>query len=398
MITCGIAEDLMPLYADNICTEESRAALDKHMENCVDCRKKLEIMTSELKSNENTQEEIKRAEIFKLLHKKHLQLALTTFIICVVLLVPAVTCGVLYVNDETNMGVSFSTLSADRTVRRIGNLFKSGRSRQALDSMILPDQDSYEYERLGELKDTLAEDITAYFEAHPIEKIRVFSKQTRTGNVETRLLFEMEKQLGCLETPVFFIDFRCYGQELRYERSGVEFGTEYDRRTGYYVTEQLYDTSYDVRRHYYCDMPELKLVGADFSDEYFGKMKYPDEIPQGWFISNKEYGNLIATAGDDWHEECRKHYNKAAALSTKYHFFQCKTGKTEYITDDENGRYYLQHAEVIFYQNGELFWVQLYMPYNLSCYPLMFLPAENITFSDNAPQEFRELFTEIFCK
>lgn len=47
-INCNIAEDLLPLYADNSCSEDSRAALEAHLKGCPACRAKLERMQSNL--------------------------------------------------------------------------------------------------------------------------------------------------------------------------------------------------------------------------------------------------------------------------------------------------------------------------------------------------------------
>lgn len=41
---CGIIDDLLPLYADGACSEESKAAIEAHLASCEACRKKLERM------------------------------------------------------------------------------------------------------------------------------------------------------------------------------------------------------------------------------------------------------------------------------------------------------------------------------------------------------------------
>lgn len=43
-INCSIAEDLLPLYLEEACSVESRAALEAHLGACPGCRKKLERM------------------------------------------------------------------------------------------------------------------------------------------------------------------------------------------------------------------------------------------------------------------------------------------------------------------------------------------------------------------
>lgn len=41
---CELIKDLLPLYADEVCSEESRKAVAEHISQCDDCRKELEKM------------------------------------------------------------------------------------------------------------------------------------------------------------------------------------------------------------------------------------------------------------------------------------------------------------------------------------------------------------------
>ena len=40
-MNCDIARDLLPLYADGLCSEESRKAMEEHLKNCRECRELL---------------------------------------------------------------------------------------------------------------------------------------------------------------------------------------------------------------------------------------------------------------------------------------------------------------------------------------------------------------------
>ena len=42
MITCDLIRDLIPLYADNAVSEDSRALVEEHLSGCESCRKALE--------------------------------------------------------------------------------------------------------------------------------------------------------------------------------------------------------------------------------------------------------------------------------------------------------------------------------------------------------------------
>lgn len=46
-ISCSIADDLLPLYVEDACSQDSRAALEAHLAQCAACREKLSRMRSE---------------------------------------------------------------------------------------------------------------------------------------------------------------------------------------------------------------------------------------------------------------------------------------------------------------------------------------------------------------
>ena len=51
---CGIIDDLLPLYADGACSEESKAAIEAHLASCEACQKKLERMRSDTVASETS--------------------------------------------------------------------------------------------------------------------------------------------------------------------------------------------------------------------------------------------------------------------------------------------------------------------------------------------------------
>lgn len=64
-ITCDIIGDLLPLYLDEACSEESKKEVEEHLRNCKKCAEDMRLMQSELKANSpEVQEEkiIKAAE------------------------------------------------------------------------------------------------------------------------------------------------------------------------------------------------------------------------------------------------------------------------------------------------------------------------------------------------
>ena len=45
---CNIIRDLLPIYADGLESEESRALIEAHLEGCPDCRAQLERMRAQV--------------------------------------------------------------------------------------------------------------------------------------------------------------------------------------------------------------------------------------------------------------------------------------------------------------------------------------------------------------
>ena len=43
-VTCRIIQDLLPLYCDGVCSEESRKLVEAHVRTCEKCREELRLM------------------------------------------------------------------------------------------------------------------------------------------------------------------------------------------------------------------------------------------------------------------------------------------------------------------------------------------------------------------
>ena len=47
-ISCEIIKDLLPLYYDNVCSNDSKLLVEKHISECTSCRKYLDKKFSNL--------------------------------------------------------------------------------------------------------------------------------------------------------------------------------------------------------------------------------------------------------------------------------------------------------------------------------------------------------------
>ncbi|MCL1903167.1 MAG: zf-HC2 domain-containing protein [Oscillospiraceae bacterium] len=84
-IDCAIIRDLLPLYADNVLSEESRAAVSEHIKTCEHCERELIQMQTEIKKT--TQDNKAKIDILKAIKKKffwkNILIAVISFIITV---------------------------------------------------------------------------------------------------------------------------------------------------------------------------------------------------------------------------------------------------------------------------------------------------------------------------
>ncbi|XMB85826.1 zf-HC2 domain-containing protein [Mycoplasmatota bacterium WC44] len=78
-INCKVVEDLMPLYIDEVCSDESKQLVEEHLINCHGCRVKYNAQTSKITIDRNMIEEnLKAKEPFKKIKKRNLILLATS--------------------------------------------------------------------------------------------------------------------------------------------------------------------------------------------------------------------------------------------------------------------------------------------------------------------------------
>lgn len=84
-IDCKIIEDLVPLYLDEVCSEESRKAVDTHIEKCENCRKLVkgnaEVEISYIEPEESVKEKAVRKGFRKIKLKFYLAILVTVMFV-----------------------------------------------------------------------------------------------------------------------------------------------------------------------------------------------------------------------------------------------------------------------------------------------------------------------------
>jgi predicted anti-sigma-YlaC factor YlaD len=68
-ISCEVTKDLLPLYHDGVCSEESKAMVEEHLLGCDNCKAELQAIADTF-SVDNAERNLKDAEIVKKLSKR----------------------------------------------------------------------------------------------------------------------------------------------------------------------------------------------------------------------------------------------------------------------------------------------------------------------------------------
>lgn len=96
---CNMIKDLLPLYADDVCSEESRKAVEEHIKECSDCKNELE----KLRKNVSVSPQ-KDAEVLKRIKSRLRIEKLIVGIISVLAICGALFLGLIYlINTDKSM-------------------------------------------------------------------------------------------------------------------------------------------------------------------------------------------------------------------------------------------------------------------------------------------------------
>ncbi len=68
-ISCEIIKDILPLYHDGVCSDDSKTMVEEHLAYCDSCKAELQVMGEELPLN-NTEQNLNKAEAVKKLSRR----------------------------------------------------------------------------------------------------------------------------------------------------------------------------------------------------------------------------------------------------------------------------------------------------------------------------------------
>ncbi len=390
MITCKVIEDLLPLYADEICSEDSRTIVEHHIAECSECREKLDTMKILFEADKTQQIELENIKPFKLLYKRYIRLGIITLLICLAFLIPTALFGMMIVNEETDQGYSISTLMTEIKLHKLSKIIEKGEYREFLDNVMLQNQSEYTSEEISALKDMYAEDFKNYFEKYPIKRVWVGGDKGKC--TYGSIVFELKTDLVPDNIKTMrYLHFMCD----RFAENMQLVDTELIFFKGNTSTYEEGETAYEIEKGF----PQIYPISKDFIKNHFNK------------INEKRYGHVLYYF---WNDEKKKaednndfermtEINKenailAEKLFTDYTYVNCETGKITYMCDEiipNCDRYFSQYVILTIKNNdGTEFKVNFDLPI-LNGY--IYYSLQNITYSANTPEDFKIRFEEIFA-
>lgn len=154
---CEVMADLITLYADDLCSLNSKELVEEHLTKCDSCKAKLEHYKASL--DIENQEVSENVAPMKKVNKKLRSRKIVVIILSVILALILICLGILSYGEATNRCPSFTSISDMAELKRVTKEFCDGNS-QPLVNIIGSNLNNY-----YELKNTEFGDYEAY-QAH----------------------------------------------------------------------------------------------------------------------------------------------------------------------------------------------------------------------------------------
>lgn len=397
-VTCNVIEDLLPLYADGVCSRDTRTVIEHHVAVCGECREKLAAMTASLEKNE------KKAKIenpFKKVKNHYVRLVAVTLLVCAVVLVPLGGVWYLSTNTQYSNGYTWSSLKMEMKINSLCRLIKKGKYREFLDAVILPNQHTYPADELSELKDLLAEDFENYFKKYPLERIVVDVEEGDCDSGNAAFVIKTDiTEYSVIQSLYFYYDYDYDGSQ----KLSIHYnGSACCKGSGNELIEDIYGfgrTEKECEINY--GFPEIVLMDRDYS-QIFKSFDYDNEaISVTWIAGLRSDNEQRFTP--ERRDEVKEMENKLEEMRNNYRCIGAVGGRVEYMREviDLGGgvttdRYFVQPVILTMKDlSGEKFQVSFDMPIAIDGYPVYLLDLRNITYTPNTPEAFKTQFEDIF--
>lgn len=404
IVTCKVIEDLLPLYADGICSDDTKTVVEHHTAECADCKEKLEAMTAKLEKSEHNE---KIENPFKRARNHYIRLVAVTLLACALIIVPLGGAWYLKTTEIYDTGYSWATIRTTNKLKKIGSLMKRGKYRKALD-LFEPfcESDDYTEAEVDTFKDLYAEAFENCFDDNSIKTVSCYAEN---GKSERSYL-----NISCSNDV---------NNENRIDTFTMVFGYDTDGRLKF--------IEYENEDNIGIAIPNMQIPAKNTAENYFSALKDGGDLRYFSHYLYTEERTLSEWDGTEYDDSdwvgktVLKNEERLRELLENYRYIGCEGGEIRFGQNDSYlsdyyQQYYYLHPFKIWNQylqktlltmetiDGERFTVEFDLPIytfvgyisNVSLQPLFsheYAELWNITYSENTPDGFKTKFEEIFA-
>lgn len=233
---CNLVRDLLPLYLEELCEEETQKQIKDHLDGCEECRQLWKDMGSPVERMiEEVENEVVSIEPMKKYQKKIKRKNRMLVLVVVLAVIVIGVLAYLSYGQIKQTGQSFETISQYVRFRHIGKEFADGNTDPLLSALAIVDDDpEYAYyvrNAYGDNEDAYIQDIREYINERYAEYFQGKSLKLRKVMVQyhTNLVYQTRNLLVVL---VYKID-------------GIEYYIRLERKGGdkYYVAQDDFAVS-----------------------------------------------------------------------------------------------------------------------------------------------------------
>lgn len=165
-MNCKVIEDLLPLYLDEVCSEESKQLVEDHLAECEVCRKLVEA-TTKLEYEKKEEKAVDTAVVkrsFKTVRRRwSVRLAVTFLLISIL--------GILVVDESRGAGVAFSNLDDIYRCVKYVQYIENGKYEKAAEMV---DFAYNEYQLVESVAHMTMKEYEAYMKECFVEKLKQY--------------------------------------------------------------------------------------------------------------------------------------------------------------------------------------------------------------------------------
>ncbi len=410
---CEVIRDLIPLYADEVCSVKSRELVEEHCKECAECKNALDaagVPLPEAKIDSLSQQPLRKTK------RHYLRLAIITAVICAALVYPLLMAGMLTVNEIMgNPKDSWTYMFARNDIERFVDHIKDGKSEKAMeligierfDGKICSESDSVQYRK------DISEVFNNFFSVYPITSYQITPYNSNTvGELKFVALIDLDRNAAAAPVEVQLYFTKKIDKKLYFSGAYVCGDSETDPKTiemfapqieavnkqlggimcvGQAFTEKL---DYALRNGNYSEIPDIirtheYLRYRAYSFEIYG-MADADEERRLNKINNQKRDEYCEKFSRDMKALFADNYKYSSisgsapeydlnAVMAKDTAFEYTSGFSQDITINMSG------------YDGESFSVS----FTALVAEYAQAPFSDITYSDNTPEEFKAEFERL---